>query len=111
MVNSRSKGKRGELMASKELVRLFGCEARRAQQYCGEAGDADIITSMEGLHFEVKNVERFSLHSALEQAESDKRYSEMPVVLFKKNRKKWVAVCYLDDLGEVSERIIEANET
>ena len=70
MTNSRQKGKRGELMAAKELERLFGCEARRSQQYCGEAGDADIITSIDGIHFEVKNVQRLNLHAALEQADS-----------------------------------------
>ncbi len=98
-------------MASKELMRLFGCEARRAQQFCGAAGDADIITSIEGIHFEVKNVERFNLHSALEQAESDKEYRDLPVVLHKKNRKKWVVVFYLDDWGEISERIVKTTET
>lgn len=110
MTNSRQKGKRGELMASKELKRLFGCEARRGQQYCGAAGDADIITSIEGIHFEVKNVESLSLHKALEQAEADKKYSEVPVVLHKKNRKDWVVICYLEDLGEVSERINKTTE-
>ena len=95
MTNSRQKGKRGELMASKELKRLFGCEARRGQQFCGANGDADIITSIEGIHFEVKNVEKFSLHKALEQAE---------------NRKDWVVVCYLEDLGDISERIIKTTE-
>ena len=110
MTNSRQKGKRGELMASKELKRLFGCEARRGQQYCGAAGDADIITSIEGIHFEVKNVEKFSLHKALEQAEADKKYSDMPVVLHKKNTKDRIVVCYLEDLGDISERIIKTTE-
>ena len=98
-------------MASKELIRLFGCEARRSQQFCGAAGDADIITSIEGIHFEVKNVERFNLHGALEQAESDKKYSERPVVLHKKNRKKWVVVLYLEDWDEISESIVKTTET
>ncbi|MAK31987.1 hypothetical protein [Acinetobacter sp.] len=106
MTNSRQKGKRGELMAAKELERLFGCEARRSQQYCGEAGDADIITSIDGIHFEVKNVQRLNLHAALEQADSDKKYHDLPVLLYKKNRKKWVLACYLDDAGEICERII-----
>tara|TARA_Y100000401_G_scaffold91961_1_gene77797 strand:+ start:19918 stop:20280 length:363 start_codon:yes stop_codon:yes gene_type:complete len=107
MTNSRRKGARGELAAAKELTRLFGCEARRSQQYCGVAGDADLITNMPGLHFEIKTVERLQLHKALEQAESDKNYHDRQIVIYKKNHKKFVAIMYLDDLGDISERITE----
>lgn len=34
-INSRSKGKRGELELSKELQRLFGVDCRRGQQFSG----------------------------------------------------------------------------
>jgi len=98
---SREKGKRGERMAAKELKKL-GIEARRAQQYCGEAGDADLITDVEGLHFEVKNVERFNLHAALEQAERDKRDGEVSVVLHKRNGKRLVVIHYLEDWDKVT---------
>ena len=97
---SREKGKRGERMAAKELEKL-GIEARRAQQYCGEAGDADLITDVEGLHFEVKNVERFNLYTALEQAERDKRDEEVSVVLHKRNGKRFVVIHYLEDWPEI----------
>ena len=110
MTNSRRKGARGELAAAKELARLFGCEARRSQQYCGVAGDADLITNIPGLHFEIKTVERLQLHKALEQAESDKKYHDRPVVIFKKNRKRFVAIMYLEDLGDISERIRDFSE-
>ena len=98
---SRQKGKRGERMAAKELGKL-GIEARRAQQYCGEAGDADLITDVEGLHFEVMNVERFNLHTALEQAERDKRDGEVSVVLHKRNGKRLVVIHYLEDWDKVT---------
>ena len=101
---SRNKGKRGELEAAKELNRLFGLEARRAQQYCGEAGDADLI-GIEGVHVEVKRVERFCLHPSLEQADSDRKAGETPLVLTRQNGKGWVACCYLNDLPKVIERL------
>jgi len=101
---AREKGKRGEREAAKELNRLFGLEARRAQQYCGEAGDADLL-GVDGLHVEVKRVERFHMHPALEQADSDRKTGEIPIVLTRQNGKGWVACCYLNDLPKVIERL------
>ena len=101
---SRNKGKRGEREAAKELNRLFGLEARRAQQYCGEAGDADLI-GVEGIHVEVKRVERFHMHAALEQADNDHKQGEVPMVLTKQNLKSWVFCCYLDDLPKIIDRL------
>lgn len=107
---SRNKGKRGEREAAKELNRLFGLEARRAQQYCGEAGDADLI-GIEGIHVEVKRVERFCLHPSLEQADSDKKAGDIPVVLTRQNGKGWVFCCYLNDLPRVRDRLAHADES
>ncbi len=107
---SRNKGKRGEREAAKELNRLFGLEARRAQQYCGEAGDADLI-GVEGIHVEVKRVERFHMHPALEQADSDRKAGETPMVLTKQNNKPWIVCCYLNDLPKVMYQLIDAQYT
>ena len=38
----REKGKRGELELAK-IFREYGYDARRGQQYCGAAGNADVI--------------------------------------------------------------------
>ena len=101
---SRNKGKRGERDAAAELNRLFGLEARRAQQYCGEAGDADLI-GVEGIHVEVKRVERFHMHPALEQADNDKKPGDVPLVLTRQNLKSWVACCYLNDLPKIMDHL------
>ena len=106
---SRNKGKRGEREAAAELNRLFGLEARRAQQYCGDAGDADLI-GIEGIHVEVKRVERFHIHPALEQADSDRKAGETPLVLTRQNGKSWVACCYLEDLPKIIERLRDDKE-
>ena len=106
---SRNKGKRGEREAAKELNRLFGLEARRAQQYCGAAGDADLI-GIEGIHVEVKRVERFCLHPSLEQAEGDRKAGEASLVLTRQNGKSWVACCYLEDLPKLIERLSSEKE-
>ena len=106
---SRSNGQRGEREAAKELNTLFGLEARRSQQYCGDAGDADLI-GIEGIHVEVKRVERFHMHPALEQADSDRKAGETPLVLTRQNGKSWVACCYLEDLPKIIERLRDDKE-
>jgi len=107
---SRNKGKRGEREAAAILNDLFGCSARRSQQYCGQAGDADLATDLEGVHFEVKRVERFQLHAALRQACEDAGADDIPVVLHKSNRNPWVVVLKLDDLPTLAERITEQTQ-
>ena len=101
---SRNKGKRGEREAAAELNRIFGLEARRSQQYCGEAGDADLM-GIEGIHVEVKRVERFHMHPALEQADNDRKAGEIPLVLTRQNGKGWVACCYLNDLPKIMDQL------
>lgn len=108
---AKNRGKVGERMAVKELKRLFDCEARRSEQYCGKSGDADILTDIPYLHFEVKNTERLNLHAALEQAEEDKKQDDISVVLHKKNRKQWVAIMYLDDLPEIADILSAFNQS
>ena len=107
---ARNKGKRGEREAAAELNRIFGLEARRSQQYCGEAGDADLM-GIEGIHVEVKRVERFHMHPALEQADNDRKAGEIPLVLTRQNGKGWVACCYLNDLPEIMGRLGPGGES
>lgn len=96
-INSRSKGKRGELEAA-ELIRKHGFAARRGQQFKGSPDSPDVVTSVEGFHFEVKRTESISVYMALGQAEADAGKGEVPVVLHRKNRKDWVAILRADDL-------------
>jgi Holliday junction resolvase len=101
---SKEKGKRGEREAAKALGEI-GIEARRAQQFCGVAGDADLITSVEDLHMEVKRVERLNLYGAIEQADGDRKASQIPVVLHRKNGKPFVVIHYLKDWPRIAEVI------
>jgi len=103
MTNSNAKGKRGEREAAQLLRDLFGVEARRSQQYCGQAGDADLQTDT-GIHFEVKRVERLNLYEAARQAESDSGGAPW-VILHKRNRKPWVAILEPERLVEIAGRL------
>ncbi len=93
-MNSKRKGKAGELEACRELERVFGCQARRGQQFQGTPESPDVI-AIDGLHIEVKRVEKLNLENAMAQAIADAGES-VPVVLHRKNRGKWLLTCELD---------------
>ena len=83
-MNSRNKGKAGELELSK-VLKTYGYDTRRGQQYCGANGDADVV-GLPHIHIECKRVERLSLYDAMAQAKVDKKASEKPAVMHRKNR-------------------------
>lgn len=96
-MNSKQKGKRGEL----ELVRKlkeYGFDTRRSVQYNGKAeeGQADLI-GLEGIHIESKRVERLNIYDAIAQAKHDARADELPTVMHRKNNAKWLVTMSLDD--------------
>lgn len=103
MVNSRGKGKRGEVEAAR-FLREHGFEARRGQQFAGGGDSPDLVHNVPGIHFEVKRTERLRLWEALEQACSDAPAGKTPVVLSRKNGEEWVVVLsahnFLDLLKE-----------
>lgn len=99
MMNSKQKGKRGELELARKL-REYGYDARRTQQYCGVAGDAD-LQGLPGIHIECKRVERLDLYGAMAQAEGDARAEEKPVVMHRKNNCEWLVTMSLDDWIEL----------
>ncbi len=87
-MNSRQKGKRGELEAAK-VLKEYGYDARRGQQYSGATGDADVV-GLPGVHLEVKRVEKLNISEAMQQSIRDARDGELPVVMHRKNRETWL---------------------
>lgn len=94
-INSRAKGKRGELEASKFLAR-FGFKARRGQQFSGLEGSQDLVHDIPGVHIEVKYVERLNVHEAMAQAERD-CLGKVPVVLHRRNGSQWLVTLPADE--------------
>ena len=90
-MNSCRKGKVGEREAA-ELLRSCGIAARRGQQHAGGEDSPDIVTELDCLHVEVKRTETLQLYPALDQAEHDASVFQIPVVLHRRNGKKWVAI-------------------
>lgn len=105
-VNSRAKGARGELLW-RDVLRSKGLTARRGQQFCGANGDSDVICEeLSNIHFEVKFVQNFNARKALEQAKSDAKDGQMPVVVQKSTNKDWIAVM---DAEELLDMIVSLN--
>lgn len=95
MVNSRDKGARGERELA-GVLREFGYEARRGQQFSGANGDADVV-GLPGIHIECKRVERLNLYDAIAQSKHDARDGEIPAVFHRKDNCKWLVTMELDD--------------
>ncbi len=94
-LNSRQKGARFERSLA-NILKEYGYDCRRGQQYCGANGDADVI-GLEGIHIEAKAVERLNIYEAMEQAKRDARENELPAVFHKKNRKEILVTMTLKD--------------
>lgn len=101
-MNSRAKGKRGELALAKKL-REHGYEARRGVQYNGGDGSADVV-GLDGIHIECKWVEHLNIRDAMDQSRRDAREGEIPTVMHKRNNSEWLVTMRLDDWIELYRR-------
>ena len=101
MVNSRQKGKRGEL-EWRDILRATGWhEARRGQQYAGGGESPDVVGGPDGTHAEVKVRERHDPWASMEQAQKDAAPGAMPYVAMKKNHHPWLVVMRAEDFLEL----------
>jgi hypothetical protein len=103
-INSRAKGARTERLLAEELRRILKWECRRSQQFCGAAGDADLIVEGLPVFVESKAVERLNVVEALEKA-VEQAGESLPLLLHKKNRTPWLLTVRLSDLPSLSKMI------
>ena len=97
-INSRTKGKTGELELA-EFLREHGFDARRGQQFKGGTDSPDVVSeALAAFHFECKRVEAGNLYNWLEQAIRDAGPLKTPIVAHRKNHKDWVAILPLTEL-------------
>lgn len=94
-INSKRKGKAGELELSHKL-KDYGYDCHRSQQYCGSAGDADVV-GLDGIHIECKRNEKLNIENAIDQAISDAKNGQFPTVFHRKNGRGWLVTMRLDD--------------
>jgi hypothetical protein len=97
-LNSRRKGKVGELEAADILRTLFGWTTRRSQQHAGTADSADLrVEQTPGLWWEVKRVERLNVPKTMRVAAAQCG-RRTPVLMHRPSRSDWLITIRLTDL-------------
>ena len=110
-INSKQKGKNGELELAREF-REYGYDARRSVQYNGKAdeGQPDLL-GLPHIHVECKRTEKLNLYDAMNQAKRDcSGTDDIPVVFHRRNHCEWLAIMSLDDFMNIY-REYEAGKT
>lgn len=107
MPHAKRKGKVGELQVA-SLLRSYGFEARRGQQYKGTEDSPDVI-GLPGHHVEVKRRERWKIRQWLTKCEEEAPQDTVPILFVRENRGEWVVVLdahdYLALMKEVEDGI------
>ena len=99
MVNSKRKGKVGELEVA-NLLKEKGLTARRTQQFSGKAdGTSDVLCEeLINFHIEVKRDEHLNIEKAMQQSIRDsEKESTIPTVFHRKNKGEWKVTMRLED--------------
>lgn len=102
-MNSREKGKRGELEFAGFLKERGYEEARRGQQFAGGPESPD-VRGVRGIHFEVKRVENLNLEAAMAQSVRDAAPGSIPVVAHRRNRSAWKITLSADAFFDIWQR-------
>lgn len=93
-MNSKAKGKRGELELAK-ILRSYGFQSRRGVQYKGSEDSPDVV-GLPRIHIEVKRVQSLHLDEAIDQAVAECGHN-IPAVFHRKNNRPWLVTMRLDD--------------
>lgn len=99
MINSKKKGKTGELELAK-VLRDYGFKCRRTQQYAGKTEESADIVGLPFIHIECKRVEKLNIYEAIGQAVRDAKL-RLPAVFHRKNRSEWLVTMRLEDYMKV----------
>jgi predicted RNA-binding Zn-ribbon protein involved in translation (DUF1610 family) len=96
-INSKQKGKRGELDWRNFLWQQGFTNAYRSQQYCGSSDSADVICpELPNIHHEVKYTQKLNLYDAMGQAAKDCG-DKTPIVAHRKNNHDWLVIMRGED--------------
>lgn len=98
-MNSKQKGKRGELYVVNKF-KEYGYDCNRTAQFKGNTGRADDVEGIDYIHVEVKFVESLNISKAMEQAVGDCLASSrqaFPAVFHKKSREDLLVTMRFSD--------------
>ena len=112
-INSKQKGKAGELEFAHECEKYDLMGVHRTAQTNGklEQSLAD-CEGLDGIHIEVKRVERLNIDDAMDQSIRDlktKKEKKIPVVFHRKNRKPWKATMLFEDWTKLYKSWLKEN--
>ena len=108
-INSREKGRRGEIELAHKL-REHGYSTRRGQQYSGTETSADVV-GLPGIHIECKRVEALNIYTAIMQAVHDTGESgDLPAVFHRKNNQPWLVTMRLEEWLALYRRWADAGD-
>lgn len=93
----RAKGNRAELEVI-NILKAAGWKGAYRNFQSGGQGGGDVIGGPAGVHLEVKHRERAAIWEWIAQAEADARPTDIPAVVFRRNRSSWYATVPLDEL-------------
>lgn len=99
-VNSRAKGKRGELSLAK-VLREYGYDSHRGVQYKGGQDSPDVV-GLPLIHIECKRVEQLNIYEAFEQSKRDAGIL-IPAVMHRKNNYPWLVTMAEKDFDRMRE--------
>ena len=112
MTNSKKKGSRGE-RECRDVWRKHGyADAHRSQQFSGKGeSSADLEGVDPGLHIECKLGYQYksTIYKFMEQAKSDAKAGQIPIVNCRMDREEWLCVLRLDDFIEIWKGMCNGN--
>ncbi len=97
--SSKKKGSRGELEFA-HLCQSHGYDVHRTAQFRGNTGCAGDCEGLEGIHIEVKRVEKLNLENAMNQSIHDaeaENKGNFPIVAHRKNKGEWLITMRAED--------------
>lgn len=105
-INSRRKGKVGELEAAAEWNKhVPGAHARRSQQHSGTESASDLIApGCPHLWLEVKRTQKINLQEIMVKS-LDQCGELAPVVLHRKNDSDWLVTLRLEDIKRFVQQV------
>jgi hypothetical protein len=80
-----------------EILRAHGWDHARRNFRSGADGGGDVL-GIPGVSIEVKRRERCSIWEWLEQCFHDARPTDLPLLVFRRNRSQWYACLPLEEL-------------
>lgn len=104
-INSKHKGKYGELEWVEWLKSHGFTEARRGRQFKGTPDSPDVVGGIPGTHCEVKRVERLNIKAAMKKAVNDAGEEQIPYVAHRVNRGAWMVTVLAEDMQRFARKV------